>query len=96
MYLEFTVDVLKCPTLASLAFTIFRTMFLDKKTEIPIITGNMYYDIKKGYTGGYVDVIKPYGKNIYRYDVNSLYPYVMKNDMPVGNKKKRDLKIPNP
>lgn len=41
---------------------------------------------KKGYTGGAVDVYKPYGENIYRYDVNSLYPYVMREfPMPVGN-----------
>jgi hypothetical protein len=31
-------------------------------------------------------VYKPYGENIYRYDVNSLYPYVMNNSaMPVGS-----------
>lgn len=40
----------------------------------------------KGYTGGSVDVYKPSGKNIYRYDVNSLYPFVMKEyPMPVGS-----------
>lgn len=85
MYSEFRVAVLKCPTLAYLAFRIFITKFLNEDFKIPIIIGNMYHDFKKGYTVGYVDVIKPYGKNIYRYDVNSLYPYAMKNDMPVGN-----------
>ena len=41
--------------------------------------------IKRGYTGGSVDVIKPYGENIYRYDVNSLYPFITINRlMPVG------------
>lgn len=46
----------------------------------------MFDDIKQGYTGGSVDVFKPYGENIYCYDVNSLYPYVMKEyPMPVGN-----------
>jgi hypothetical protein len=46
----------------------------------------LYHEIKKGYTGGSVVVFKPYGENIYRYDVNSLYPYVMKEyPMPTGN-----------
>jgi len=46
----------------------------------------MFNDIKQGYTGGSVDVYKPTGQHIYRYDVNSLYPYVMKSyPMPVGN-----------
>jgi DNA polymerase type B, organellar and viral len=41
--------------------------------------------LKKGYTGGHTDVYKPFGKNVYRYDVNSLYPFVMsKFAMPVG------------
>jgi hypothetical protein len=41
---------------------------------------------KKAYSGGSTDLYCPYGKNIYRYDVNSLYPFVMKEfPMPVGN-----------
>ena len=46
----------------------------------------MYDFIKKSYTGGSVDVYKPSppsvgqeGEKVYRYDVNSLYPYAMKS-----------------
>lgn len=84
----FRLDILKYPTLSSLAFAIFRSKFL-KDAKILIIEGDLFNDIKEGYTGGAVDVYKPFsekGKKIYRYDVNSLYPYVMQSfKMPVNN-----------
>ncbi|GER42509.1 DNA polymerase [Striga asiatica] len=41
--------------------------------------------IRRAYYGGHTDVYKPYGENLYYYDVNSLYPYVMKEfPMPGG------------
>ena len=84
----FRLDVLKYPTLSALAFAIFRSKFL-KGAKIPIIEGALFNELKKGYTGGAVDVYKPClekGKKIYRYDVNSLYPSVMhKFNMPIGN-----------
>ena len=80
----FRVNIINYPTLSSLAFAIFRVVFL-KDAKIPIITGELYNFIKKGYSGGAVDVYKPYGKYVYRYDVNSLYPYIMKEfPMPVS------------
>jgi hypothetical protein len=86
IYSLFRINILKCPTLSSLAFSIFRSNFLSENAKIPLITGDMFKFFKKGYTGGSVDVYKAKGENIYRYDVNSLYPYVMKNfSMPVGN-----------
>ena len=36
------------------------------------------------YRGGRVEVYKMYGKNLYYYDINSLYPYVMLEKMPVN------------
>ncbi|KAF6175175.1 hypothetical protein GIB67_022856 [Kingdonia uniflora] len=40
---------------------------------------------RSDYYGGHVDMYKPYGKNLYYYDVNSLYPFVMKTyPMPCG------------
>jgi DNA polymerase type B, organellar and viral len=81
----FNIDALKYPTLSSLSFAIYRTNYL-KFYKIPLITGNLYKALKLSYTGGSVDVYKPFGTNINGYDVNSLYPTVMlKNDMPVGN-----------
>lgn len=42
----------------------------------------MYRDIKIGYSGAITEVYKPYGENLYYYDVNSLYPYVSLQDLP--------------
>lgn len=82
---EIRLDISKYPTISSLSFGIFRCKFLRDDCNIPIISGKMYNDISLSYTGGNVDVFKPYGENILQYDVNSLYPYVMlKNYMPVG------------
>jgi hypothetical protein len=83
MYNLFRINAIDYSTLSSLAFAIYRTKFM-KEENIPLLTGNIYDFIKLGYSGGAVDIYKPYGKNIYRYDVNSLYPSVMKPfDMPV-------------
>jgi hypothetical protein len=84
----FRVDVLRFPTISSLAFGIFRSNFLLKDIKIPLIFNEIYKDIKDSYTGGSVDVFKPYGENIKGYDVNSLYPYIMKFcKMPVATVK---------
>ena len=88
IFLLFRLDILKYPTLSSLAFAIFRSKFL-KDAKIPIIDGDLFNKLKEAYTGGSVDVYRPQpekGDKIYRYDVNSLYPYVMKAfNMPIGN-----------
>jgi hypothetical protein len=81
------MNIHKYPTLSSLAFAIFRTHFLNEET-VPQISGQIAIDIREGYTGGAVDVYIPRaekGRKIYCYDVNALYPYVMKNcAMPIG------------
>lgn len=41
--------------------------------------------LRKAYYGGHTDVYRPYGEHLYYYDVNSLYPFVMKHfQMPGG------------
>jgi hypothetical protein len=84
IYNKYSLNIHKFPTLPSLAFGIFRGHYLIEDT-IPLINGQMYSEIRKAYTGGHSDVYIPYGKIIHRYDVNSLYPFVMANKpMPIG------------
>jgi len=59
-----------------------------KCEKIPLILGETYNDIKKAFTGGYVDVYKPFSENVRSYDIVSLYPSSMKNyPMPIGDPK---------
>lgn len=82
---EFISDSNSSVTLSSLAINIFRTKFIPKNVKIPAITGFIFQDIIKSFTGGAVDIYKPYGENVTRVDVNSLYPYVIIScEYPVG------------
>lgn len=82
----YEVDLIDRLTLSSLAMNIFRLGYYDDKASpIYILNHNQDSFIRKGYYGGHVDTYIPYGENLYYYDVNSLYPYVMKNyPMPCG------------
>jgi DNA polymerase type B, organellar and viral len=72
-------------TLSSLALGIYRCNYLGN-SKIPIISGKTFTDLKNSYTGGSTEMFIPFGTNVYGYDVNSLYPTVMKNQyMPIGN-----------
>lgn len=52
--------------------------------NIPVSSFSFYNSIKQSYSGGHVDLYRPYAKGVYVYDVNSLYPYVMSmNKFPV-------------
>jgi hypothetical protein len=81
---KFKLNIVNYPTLPSLAFGLFRTHYL-KKDSIHMLSGKLAEDIRSGYTGGAVDMYIPNGTNIHVYDVNSLYPSVMRDKkMPVG------------
>jgi hypothetical protein len=84
---RYQLNINKFTTLSSLAFGIFRAHFF-KNAKIPLITGQMLADIRQGYYGGATDMYIPSpsgGDNIFTYDVNSLYPFVMANfPMPIG------------
>lgn len=85
IFSKFSVNITNTPTLPSLALTLYRCDFMCAAYNIPIITGDTYGDIRQAYTGGNVDMYKPYGQNVYEYDVTSLYPYGMKHKpMPTG------------
>src|SRR5260221_532251 len=64
---------------------IFPYYFNKNINPIYIPLYSHYKEIKKAYYGGRVEVFKPYGENLYYYDVNSLYPYIMMDGLPSGN-----------
>lgn len=82
------MNITDYPTLSSLAFAIFRSKYLIEET-IHQISGDKDKNIRSGYTGGSTDMYIPFppkAKNIFSYDVNSLYPFVMKEfKYPIGN-----------
>src|SRR5580693_2235467 len=76
---QFNINIHRYPTLSSLAFAIYRTLFLEIDT-IPQLSGQVAKDIRQSYTGGAVDMYIPFNNEdtkVYAYDVNSLYPSVM-------------------
>nr|YP_009498201.1 hypothetical protein [Lactarius deliciosus]AWX52987.1 hypothetical protein [Lactarius deliciosus] len=78
------IDITKLPTNSSIAFKIFRTNYL-KDNKLPIIKGNAHKEIRNAYYGGVVEVFRNEGFDLKYYDVTSLYPFAMLNDMPTGN-----------
>lgn len=85
----FRVNVKDIPTISSLAMLIYRSNFMDSSVRIPITDLKLYDKLHSAYTGGAVDVFQPQSipdKPVYCYDINSLYPAVMRlYDFPVGN-----------
>ena len=82
LFLDLDVCFTKCLTISKLAFEVFSKDYLSIDKPIPLINKKgMYRDLKLGYYGGNTEVYRPYGENLYYYDVNSLYPYVSLNDM---------------
>jgi len=71
-------------TVASTALKIFSRDYFDGD----FWSVSNYFDSyfrKNYYRGGRVEVYKGYGENLFYYDVNSLYPYVMLENMPSGS-----------
>lgn len=80
------IDIVNKITLSALALNIFRLKYYDDINNwIHIPNRNEDTFIRKAYYGGHADAYKPKGENLYYYDVNSLYPFVMKEyQMPGG------------
>ena len=77
---NYSVDIINIVSTSSLSLVIFRYHFL--KVNIPILKSNVDQFIRTSYFGGATDYYKAYGENLKYYDVNSLYPFVMKNSIP--------------
>jgi hypothetical protein len=80
-FLNYDVSITEALTISGLAYKIF--MKNHYNNNIPLINNKQIYtDIKQSYYGGRTEVYIPRIKNIFCYDVNSLYPFVAKNPMP--------------
>ena len=80
IYEIYDTQMTDCLTISRLAMNIFIKDYLGD-SKLPIVKKGMYNDIKNAYYGGVTEVYKPYGENLYYYDVNSLYPFSSKNAM---------------
>lgn len=85
-YKSYQADIVKKLTTPSLALSLFREKYYDdQKYPIHIPNKNEDTFIRSGYYGGHTDAYIPKGRDLYYYDVNSLYPFIMKESpMPVG------------
>lgn len=82
LYLStYNVDITTIVSASSLAFKIFRTKNLT--TKIPIPSYQEDHFVRDSYFGGATDIYRANGKNLFYLDVNSLYPHVMLNKMPL-------------
>lgn len=83
---EYKIDIVYQMTISSLALSIFRMKYYDDENHrIYIPNKNADTFIRSGFYGGHTDMYIPVGSNLFSYDVNSLYPFVMANrDMPGG------------
>ena len=82
LHIEHNLEMTEGLTISRLALNKYLKYYL-KDFKIPLINKlNIFDYIYKGYYGGRTEVFKPYGKQLYYYDVNSLYPKVSLNDMP--------------
>lgn len=81
---EFKINPLACLSLPGLSMQIFRSYYLENSV-IEKLSLNKDNFIRKSYKGGIIEVFKPHLVDGFYYDINSLYPFVMKdNYMPVG------------
>ena len=67
-------------TISGLALRIFLNNYYNNNILV-VNKSSVYRDIKQGYYGGITKVYKPYGRNLFYYDVNYLYPFVALQDM---------------
>lgn len=81
VFLDYNINMTDHITISGLAVKIFlKDFYLNNIPNINKIS--IYKDIKEAYYGGITEVYKPTGRNLFYYDVNSLYPYAALQDMP--------------
>jgi hypothetical protein len=95
-HMLFNEQIVNSLTISSLAMKIFMKNHYDIiKKPLPLIKDrSIYLDIHETYYGGRTEVLKRYGKNLFYYDVNSLYPWGSLNSLCGVNAECVDFVIP--
>ena len=78
IWTKFNLDITKHITISNLSFSYYRSIYYKEDYKVEITKNYKYSFIEKSYLGGICSVVKPYLKNGYYYDINSLYPFIMK------------------
>lgn len=81
-HINHKIEISSILSTSTLSLKIFRKNFLNDDIEIPVLKGEIDKFIRKSYLGGATDYYIAEGEDLYYYDVNSLYPHVMRKDMP--------------
>ena len=82
IFRNYCLDISNLRTISSLAFKLFRVFFLVSCIIELVVSCFKDSFIRKSYFGGIVEVYKPFGMDLFYYDINSLYPYAMLLPMP--------------
>lgn len=95
LYLSFLVNINTHTILSisSVSYNIFRKAFPDKFKLIPTFNSGLDDYIRPSFFGGRTEIYKPIteNNNSYYYDINSLYPFIMKTKkFPLGLPTKYD------
>lgn len=79
----FKIQMTESLTISSLAVKYFiQSHYNLKNKPLPLIRlPDLYNNLHNAFYGARVEVYRPYGRNLYYYDVNSLYPFASLNDL---------------
>jgi hypothetical protein len=82
-HLLFDEQITESLTISGLSMKYFMKKHYNKnKNPLPLIRSKkVFSDLSEANYGARTEVFKPYGKNLYYYDVNSLYPYSSLNTL---------------
>lgn len=76
----YKINMLECVSSTQFVYNVFLKTLKLKFVLLLRYIKNYY--VQASYSGGFVDILDSYGKNVYYYDINSLYPYVMLKPIP--------------
>lgn len=72
-------------SVSGIAFNLFKSRYDNEYKLLDKLNHSEDTYIRQSYYGGRTEIYKPYVKENYHYDINSLYPYIMsKEELPIG------------